>query len=115
MFLLDDLLLAPARGLMSVFRSLHDAALEELAHEAENIRIQLSEMYVLLETGQMSEEEFDRNEQELLARLERIDDRDESGATEEDEDAEPDAEDDYEEGGYKHIDGKEFAGEEAAD
>ena len=78
MFLLDDLLLAPARGLMSVFRSLHDAAQEELAREAENIRNQLSEMYVLLETGRMSEAEFDRNERDLLERLERIDARDDA-------------------------------------
>ncbi len=113
MFLLDDLLLAPARGLMSVFRSLHDAALEELAHESENIRNQLSEMYVLLETGQMSEEEFDRNEQELLERLERIDDRgDEDGATddEDDEGAEPDEAD-----AYDADEGEELANEGAED
>lgn len=97
MFLLDDLLLAPARGLMSVFRSLHDAAQEELAHEAENIRNQLSEMYVLLETGRMSEAEFDLNEQELLERLERIDargDAEEVIDDEEDEEAEPNDDDD---------------------
>ena len=75
MFLLDDLLLAPARGLMSVFRSLHEAVQDELANEAANIRNQLSEMYVLLETGRMTEAEFDRQEQELLERLERIDAR----------------------------------------
>ncbi|HVX61371.1 MAG TPA: gas vesicle protein GvpG [Pirellulales bacterium] len=75
MFLLDDILFSPVRGLMSVFRSLHDAAQEELAHEAESIRNQLSEMYVQLETGQVSEEEFDRCERELLERLEKLDAR----------------------------------------
>lgn len=85
MFLLDDLLLAPARGLMSVFRNIYNAAQEEIAHEAESIRNQLSEMYVLLETGQVTEEEFDLQERELLKRLERIEARDESIGDEESE------------------------------
>ncbi|HUY88112.1 MAG TPA: gas vesicle protein GvpG [Pirellulales bacterium] len=111
MFLLDDLLLAPARGLMSVFRNIYNAAQEEIAHEAESIRNQLSEMYVLLETGQVTEEEFDRSERELLERLEQIDARDRADGVAEDEDvADDDDEDDEDD-----EDSEETAGDAAYD
>ena len=85
MFLLDDILLSPARGLLAVFHNLHDAAEEEFVHEAEAIRIQLSEMYVMLETGQLSEHEFDRREQVLLDRLEKVETRGEMDIADDDE------------------------------
>jgi hypothetical protein len=97
MFLLDDILLAPARGLMAVFRNIHEAAQEELAHEGEAIRNQLSEMYRLLETGQLSEEEFDCRERELLDRLETVEARDEAACEEQDEDEQEDDETENEE------------------
>lgn len=75
MFLLDDILLMPARGFVSLCRKLHDAAQEEFEHEAEAIRTELSELYLLLETRQLSEEEFDRREKELLDRLEQVEAR----------------------------------------
>jgi hypothetical protein len=85
MFLLDDLLLSPARGLFAVFRNVHDAAQEEIAHEAEDIRMRLSEIYVMLETGQLNEDEFERRERELLDRLEDVEARSETEIEEEDE------------------------------
>ena len=59
MFLLDDLLLSPVKGVIWIFREIHDAAQQELAGESEAITVALSELYMKLETGQISEAEFD--------------------------------------------------------
>jgi Gas vesicle protein G len=70
-FLLDDILLAPFKGVVWIAEKIDDQAEKELLDE-EGVKRQLSELYVLLETGQISEEEFDRQEEELVDRLERI-------------------------------------------
>ncbi len=72
MFLVDDILLFPARSILWIFREIHNAALEEQAGEADRITAQLSELYMRLETGQITEAEFDAREKELLDRLDRI-------------------------------------------
>ena len=75
MFLVDDILMAPARGLFWLFKEIHNAAEEEQANEAESITTKLSELYMMLETGQMTEEEFDAEEKVLLDRLDAIKER----------------------------------------
>ncbi|MGB5159453.1 gas vesicle protein GvpG [Desulfobacterium sp. N47] len=75
MFLIDDILLAPAKGILWIFKGIHDAAEEEQANEAENITAKLSELYMLLETGQMTEAQFDAEEMVLLDRLDAIKER----------------------------------------
>jgi hypothetical protein len=72
MFLIDDLLLSPVKGVLWVFREVHDAAQEELAGESEAITAALSELYMKLETGQITETEFDAQEKVLLDRLDRL-------------------------------------------
>ena len=72
MFLIDDILLAPAKGLLWVFREIHDAAQQELAGESETITAALSELYMRLETGQITEAQFDAQETTLLDRLDRL-------------------------------------------
>jgi hypothetical protein len=72
MFLLDDVLLAPVKGVLWVFREIHDAAQQELAGESEAITAALSELYMKLETGQITEAEFDTQEKVLLDRLDRL-------------------------------------------
>jgi hypothetical protein len=72
MFLVDDILLSPAKGLLWVFREIHDAAQQELAGESETITAALSELYMRLETGQISEAGFDAQEKVLLDRLDRL-------------------------------------------
>lgn len=57
---------------MFVFREIHNAAQEEVAGEAETIRTELRELYMMLETGRITEEQFDSREKELLDRLEEI-------------------------------------------
>jgi hypothetical protein len=71
-FLIDDILMAPARGLFWVFKEIHRAAEEDKANEAESITTKLSELYMMLETGQMTEVEFDAEEKRLLDRLDAI-------------------------------------------
>ncbi|MBU1184316.1 MAG: gas vesicle protein GvpG [Proteobacteria bacterium] len=85
MFLVDDILLAPVRGLFWIFKEIRDAAEEEQANEAEAITTKLSELYMMLETGQMTEAEFDAKEKALLDRLDAIKERAADGENEEDE------------------------------
>lgn len=85
MFLIDDILMAPARGLLWVFKEIHHAAEEEQANEAEAITTKLSELYMMLETGQMTEAEFDAAEKTLLDRLDAIKERADGGQEEEEE------------------------------
>ena len=57
------------------WREVHNAAQEESATDAAEVRCELSELYLLLERQQVSESEFDRRENEWLDRLERLDAR----------------------------------------
>jgi Gas vesicle protein G len=72
MFLIDDLMLAPVKGVLWVFREIHDAAEQELASESEAITAALSELYMRLEAGGITEAEFDAQEKVLLDRLDRL-------------------------------------------
>lgn len=72
MLLIDDILLSPMRGIYWIFQEIYNAALEETANEADAITVELSELYMMLETGRISEQEFDIREKDLLDRLEAI-------------------------------------------
>lgn len=93
MLLVDDLLLAPIRGLLWVFEKIHDAAQEEMAGEADAVTVELRELYMMLETGRITEAEFGDREGTLLDRLDAIEER---GSEVEKEDREPDEEDEEE-------------------
>lgn len=71
MFLVDDLLLLPGRGLLFVCKEIAKRAQEELLDD-DSVRQELRETYMLLETGRISEQEFDRRERKLVRRLEAI-------------------------------------------
>ena len=88
MFLVDDILMAPARGLFWIFRKIQHAVAEEQANEAEAITTRLSELYMMLETGQMTEAEFDAAEKALLDRLDAIKERAGGGQDKEDDEEE---------------------------
>lgn len=91
MLLVDDLLLAPITGLLWVFRKIHEAAQEEMLGEADAITQELRDLYMMLETGRVTEAEFDARERALLDRLEVIQARGSGpGAEDTDEDAEAD-------------------------
>ena len=70
MFLLDDILLFPVRGTLFVLRELQKAA-EAERQDSRPIVQELQDLYMLLETGRITEEEFDRREAVLLERLEQ--------------------------------------------
>jgi gas vesicle protein GvpG len=75
MFLIDDILLAPARGVLWIFEEIHKAAEEELANESEFITTELRNLYLQLETETITEKEFDIKEKILLDRLDAIEER----------------------------------------
>jgi hypothetical protein len=72
MFLVDDILLFPVKGIYWIVHEVHNAAQQELAGEKDAITVRLSELYMMLETGQLAEEEFTAMEKELLDRLDAI-------------------------------------------
>ena len=75
MFILDDILLFPIKSIFWMFREIHNAAQQELATETEAITAELSELYMMLETGRITEAEFNVREKELLDRLDEIQER----------------------------------------
>jgi len=96
-FLVDDILLFPIKGLVRIFREIHNAAEQELVEEAEGLTEQLSELYMMLETEMITEEEFEEKEKEILDRLDALQEEDEQGDGEEDDDDEDDEDEDEDE------------------
>lgn len=90
MLLVDDLLLAPFTSLLWVFKELHKAVQQEAAGEADAVTRALSELYMQLETGVITEEEFATQEAQLLDRLEAIQHREEGDAGETDDESDED-------------------------
>lgn len=72
MLIVDDLLLAPFKGVLWVFKKVQQAANEELERRQRQTRSELSVLYMQLETGRISESEFDAKEKQLLDRLDRV-------------------------------------------
>ena len=93
MLLIDDILLLPCHGLSWICREIHQAAHEELASEGGAITCRLRELYMMLETGQMSEADFDSEEKRLLDRLDEIEGHKNGAAGDRDEQEE--AEEEY--------------------
>ncbi len=91
MLLVDDILFSPIKGINWIFKKIHELAEEELSGEADRIRESLTELYMQLETGEISEEEFEQQEAVLLDRLDALDEEDDLIGDEDDEDDEDDA------------------------
>ena len=75
MLLLDKLLLSPLNATVWAARQVHNAIQQEEAAEPERITADLSELYMMLETGRLTEAEFSAREKELLDQLDRIEER----------------------------------------
>jgi len=86
MFLLDDILLSPARGVLFIAREIHQAAQQHSEDEAQAIRTQLRDLYLMLEAKKISEADFAAREGELLDRLDALE---ASGKAPEDESETP--------------------------
>jgi hypothetical protein len=72
MLIVDDVLFFPIKGLFWVFREIQKAAQEETANEEKAITVELSDLYMMLETGKITEGEFNGREKDLLDRLDEI-------------------------------------------
>ena len=84
---------------LSLFREIYNAAVQEIADEADSIRAELGELYLRLESGELDEQAFDARERELLDRLDEIEARgivDVEDAIEDDEDEDDDDDDEDE-------------------
>ena len=75
MLLVDDILFFPVTSILWIFREVGKIAHNELAGEAQSITEQLRLLYMRLETGQITETEFDAEEKLLLDRLDAISSR----------------------------------------
>jgi hypothetical protein len=77
MFLLDKLITTP---LMWLAQEINEAVQKEQVGESESITRSLSELYMRLETGEITEAMFEAEETKLLDRLDAIALRDEARA-----------------------------------
>jgi len=78
MFLIDDIFLAPFRGLTFVAEAVYDAAKDQVENERTALRDELNDLYMQLEVGEITEEEFDEREEEILDRLDDLRDADQT-------------------------------------
>ena len=75
MLLVDDILCFPVNSILWIFREIDKIAHEELDNEGQLVNEQLRLLYMQLETGRITEQEFDAEEKLLLDRLDVIDSR----------------------------------------
>lgn len=73
-FLLDDILLAPIKGVKWIGEKLRDMADKEL-YDPDKIREELMTLQAKLDMGDIAEEEYNVREKELLKRLTEIQER----------------------------------------
>lgn len=71
MLLIDDLLLLPVKGFIGIFKKIHEMAEHELSDE-DYIRERLMELQLRFELDEISEEEYTKKENELMARLDAV-------------------------------------------
>jgi len=114
MLLVDDILFSPIKGINWIFKKVHELAEEELSGEADRIRESLTELYMQLETGEISEEEFEQQEALLLDRLDALDEEDDL-IGDENEDEYEDEYEKYEEDDEDNLIGDEDEDEEEYD
>jgi Gas vesicle protein G len=107
-FVIDDIVFSPVKGVLAIFKEIYKAAAQEMADEADSIRAELSRLYQLLDIGELSDGEFDDLERDLLDRLDAIEAREATfgidDAEEESEDEEEEDEDEEEEDAETNLD-----------
>jgi hypothetical protein len=69
MLLIDDLLAFPVRGFMRLCREIERQARLE-REDTSTLTDQLTTLYMELETGRITQEEFDRAEAEIVGKIE---------------------------------------------
>ena len=71
MLIIDDILLAPIKGLVFLGKKISEVAEQELSDEG-SIKEQLMELQLKFEMDEIDEEEYDRREGELLDQLDQL-------------------------------------------
>ena len=67
-FLIDDILLFPIKGIVWLAEKVRDMALEELEDTPEKLKRELLDNQLLLETGQITEEEYKKRQEDTIKR-----------------------------------------------
>lgn len=70
-FLVDDILLFPMKGVKWLAEKVKDAAEQEITDESK-VQEELLEVQMRFEMGEITEEEYEKKEKELMERLEAI-------------------------------------------
>lgn len=71
MFLIDDILLAPLRGVVWMGKKINEVLEKEVSDEG-RIKAKLMELQLRFELDEISEQEYDEQEKDLLAQLDVI-------------------------------------------
>jgi len=71
MFLIDDILLAPLKGIIFIGKKINEAIENEISDEGA-VKERLMALQLKFEMDEISEEEYDEKEDELLKLLEQI-------------------------------------------
>lgn len=70
MFFLDDIAMSPFKGLLFIAKEVANAVKQQQEQDRASTMSELSSLHLQLENGEITEEEFDEREAELLDRLE---------------------------------------------
>jgi len=71
MFIIDDILLAPLKGIIFLGKKINEVIEKETSDEG-TVKERLMALQLQFEMDEIDEEEYDRKEEELLESLERI-------------------------------------------
>jgi hypothetical protein len=71
MFILDDILLAPLKGLTWIAEKIDEVAQKELSDE-DSLMDKLMELQMRFELDEIDEEEYNKRENELLERMDAV-------------------------------------------
>ncbi|MGB2762155.1 MAG: gas vesicle protein GvpG [Minisyncoccales bacterium] len=77
-FLIDDILLAPVKGVVWIAEKVRDIALEEIEDTPEKLQRELLDLQMELEVEQITEKEYQKKEKDILERLESLKEEDKS-------------------------------------
>ncbi|MEM7622543.1 MAG: gas vesicle protein GvpG [Planctomycetota bacterium] len=92
MFIIDDILFAPAKGFLWIARELQKAAEQQQTDDRDALMRRLQSLHMKLETGDITEDEFEQIETEILDQLDAM--NGESGSDDDaDDEHEPDQDD----------------------
>jgi len=72
MFFIDDLLLLPGKGFLGIVEKIRDMAVEELEDTPEKLQRELLDAQMALETEDITEEEYEKKEKDILAKMEAL-------------------------------------------